>query len=545
MPTTAWVKAPKKITGQDHLGTIAACEMIYSQLLPGITNVTPRARAYAFYSWLAWSIDQLGLPKDRTSQINLLRRAECLWCLIAIHHENGTADSWAHGATLAGRDALVPAWRDMGTATTTLSRFATTDDGPDRYFKGILGGLGQYYVGTLRNLHILTWEEPEGIKYDRQRATTLAQAFNAGVDAQRFFRAIRTDSISRQTLTQLQSFCPCRLPANTAEQAALCNLFFNETVAFQDPAQAVRRKTLLMLLDLVHSCATLQPTAVDVGTVRAAIYAGALPGGHPWNLPDALAETRRRWAVYQRMDMLSMAMQTIFWVVLVALEESGIHPPTSLAAARWMFETPGPLGGVPNLAERFPRAIERRRQRLPAITDTENRQHEMARYFELATLAGDRTQLGLAFKAALDVLLGLIARDVTDAPIYEDLTVDAEFAQMHPINLEQLRQHARGPWQAYTMRQVLESLLARWVLEGHFTVALRKLRYERMDTFRIHPGEDGLTVVEPWPPAYSTPRLFAALQILRDLGAVQVDAATGTSSLTPVGQSLRARSADG
>jgi hypothetical protein len=95
MPTTAWVKAPKKISGQDHLGTIAACEALYSQLLPGITNVTPRARAYAFYPWLAWSIDQLGLPKDRAFQIDLLRRAECLWCLIAIHHENGTADSWA------------------------------------------------------------------------------------------------------------------------------------------------------------------------------------------------------------------------------------------------------------------------------------------------------------------------------------------------------------------------------------------------------------------------------------------------------------------
>ena len=55
---TAWVSPPQAIGGLDHLGTQAPCVLIYSQLLPGITNVTDRARYYSFYPWLIWSFDQ-------------------------------------------------------------------------------------------------------------------------------------------------------------------------------------------------------------------------------------------------------------------------------------------------------------------------------------------------------------------------------------------------------------------------------------------------------------------------------------------------------
>jgi hypothetical protein len=45
---TAWVSPPQAIGGLDHLGTQAPCVLIYSQLLPGITNVTDRAAVLLF-----------------------------------------------------------------------------------------------------------------------------------------------------------------------------------------------------------------------------------------------------------------------------------------------------------------------------------------------------------------------------------------------------------------------------------------------------------------------------------------------------------------
>ncbi|CAN0583738.1 unnamed protein product, partial [Ectocarpus sp. 12 AP-2014] len=49
---TGWVKPPFQRGGLDHLGAQAPCIQIYGQLLPGITNVTDRARYYSFYPWL-------------------------------------------------------------------------------------------------------------------------------------------------------------------------------------------------------------------------------------------------------------------------------------------------------------------------------------------------------------------------------------------------------------------------------------------------------------------------------------------------------------
>ena len=50
----AWVEPPLAIGGIDHLGTLAPCIHVYSLLLPGITNVTERARYYSLYPWLLW-----------------------------------------------------------------------------------------------------------------------------------------------------------------------------------------------------------------------------------------------------------------------------------------------------------------------------------------------------------------------------------------------------------------------------------------------------------------------------------------------------------
>ena len=41
---TDWVSPAKEITGRDHLAVQAVSEHLYPGLLPGLTNVTDRAR---------------------------------------------------------------------------------------------------------------------------------------------------------------------------------------------------------------------------------------------------------------------------------------------------------------------------------------------------------------------------------------------------------------------------------------------------------------------------------------------------------------------
>jgi hypothetical protein len=62
-----------------------------------------------------------------------------------------------------------------------------------------------------------------------------------------------------------------------------------------------------------------------------------------------------------------------------------------------------------------------------------------------------------------------------------------------------------------------------WGVARHLRVALRKLRGERRDTFRIRPLEGELRVVEAPEPVFTQPRVSRAQQILRDLGLVAYD----------------------
>ncbi len=78
-------------------------------------------------------------------------------------------------------------------------------------------------------------------------------------------------------------------------------------------------------------------------------------------------------------------------------------------------------------------------------------------------------------------------------------------------------------------------LAVHWGVARHLRVALRKLRGERRDTFRIRPLEGELRVVEAPEPTYTIPRVSRSMQILRDLGLVDNDD-DGTVMLTERGQ---------
>jgi hypothetical protein len=66
-------------------------------------------------------------------------------------------------------------------------------------------------------------------------------------------------------------------------------------------------------------------------------------------------------------------------------------------------------------------------------------------------------------------------------------------------------------------------LSVHWGISRHIRVALRKLRGERRDTFRIRPLDGELRVVDVPEPTYTIPRVGRSVQILRDLDLVDLN----------------------
>jgi hypothetical protein len=75
-------------------------------------------------------------------------------------------------------------------------------------------------------------------------------------------------------------------------------------------------------------------------------------------------------------------------------------------------------------------------------------------------------------------------------------------------------------------------------LETHLRVALRKLRGNGLNTFKLQPTENGLRVTDDIPPpVYTAPRFRQGLRMLIDLGAV-VPTAEEQYELTELGHKL-------
>jgi hypothetical protein len=93
---TNWLSAPKSTTGQDQFGCLVPCELAYSQHLPGITNVTDRARSFSFYPWVTWSLDRQYHVIVEAEYVESYRKGHRLFTLVAAqksHIANNTGQA--------------------------------------------------------------------------------------------------------------------------------------------------------------------------------------------------------------------------------------------------------------------------------------------------------------------------------------------------------------------------------------------------------------------------------------------------------------------
>jgi hypothetical protein len=252
-PVVAWLERPKYKSGLDNIGTQQPCVLIYSYLLPGITNVTDRAIYFGFYPWFIRAFEKRYPDASEAEFRKELRKADCLLTLIAHRHAIALndGDDAAHGATCPGSRKLRPAAAELSEDNNPirLTKFSAADESNShRYFKNSLGGLGQYYLGSLRDEHhVLAGEARTGVKYTNEIGGPLAESFAQGLDEEHFFRLLDADGISMADLDRLSMFCPCSIAKGerAGAQHKLTELMFGEIHGQSD---AQRRRTTLALI---------------------------------------------------------------------------------------------------------------------------------------------------------------------------------------------------------------------------------------------------------------------------------------------------------
>ena len=162
------------------------------------------------------------------------------------------------------------------------------------------------------------------------------------------------------------------------------------------------------------------------------------------------------------------------------------------------------------------------RAELPVLTSWLSPEHELQRGWRLQGLRLKDDQLEDVASESVAILLSLLARGVDEYP-YVDFELDPEYFDPREVHLLSLRQVSRSAWAEISVEAWVRWLAVHWGVARHLRVALRKLRGERRDTFRIRPLEGELRVIEAPEPTYTIPRVTRSVQILRDLGLVEYD----------------------
>jgi hypothetical protein len=509
----------------DHLAVQAPCINIYARLLPGITNVTDRARYYSFYPWLIWAFDQRGYTTFDTEFIERFRRADCLFTLIAERHAVAVGDSYDdHAAAMVGSDTLGPIARALQPAQVIkISDYSALDGATARYFKNKLGGLGQYYLGVLRELQLLDGDASRGIKYTRQLGGRLAQELQQGFDGKLFLDCVDNDRVSVEQLDTLSPLRSCKLKDNQGEQQTLVDLFFARG-HFSGIEALPRRRSLQSILQLSELLSDKGHGMTET-EFRACSYTSSLPDGEAWPVRDSLRGNRAKWGIYARNELLSIAVQGLFAALLRAYEEEGLRLHSSSQIAGWYMTQPEVQGAFDGLGTKqdFSKCVADSHGWLPPLSDWLNNAHEIQladRIARLTVAKPGAEQRREVIAAALRILIALASRSIAGKDPYGEIVFNERYFQSYPINLRAFNRLSKSDWTSMALSDLLTWLFVNWGLELHLRVALRKLRGQSKSTFRIRPTENGMEVTTVPLAVPTRPRFRQAVRILKDIGAM-------------------------
>jgi hypothetical protein len=235
-------RAVIEATGRDPLGLANVSNRVITDfLLPGITTQTSRARYYSFYVWSLWHIQQTQPPKRFGDFQEYFQRRESAFAIATVLH--GEKNSPVGVDTVNKHLDHARAEGEINTAFQVL--------------QNPLGGYGQYYVGSLKNLGLVMSREHADVALDGM-GTQLAEAFHASVVGtpyirKQHFKEVRVPLEDLEASSKAYNLNAIRWEAGKQERLLLKQLFFE----LDDNGEAGRLKNrrwslmqILHLLDL-------------------------------------------------------------------------------------------------------------------------------------------------------------------------------------------------------------------------------------------------------------------------------------------------------
>lgn len=485
-----WNKPGTFSAGRDPLGLQAASVRLYTDLLPGLTNVTNRLRYFSFYCWVVRQFELNHHSLDEGKWRIFIRRAEAVYALACQIGDNANALGMA-GSLWAAKHV------DIGAAFD----FTEWTDGPgqdNQYLKASRGNFGQFYVASMQQMGMLiaTRERVQAVTPDH--GLELADAFGRACPnaCKRMLAAIETGLVSRDDCMAISDEAhPAYLDAGSEEARLLLRYLRGERA--DDPTAPARRATLWNVLNIVERTGIKDADGLrrelyvqdNIGTVAEESLAGNLIG----------------WRAYFVNELCHIALELLLNGLTYRINATAGDNPDTLSR-----EIASKALRTSDVAKPLVEVADSRRLGSLAL------EHETG--VELAELAGtgeepDKKQM----RSAVDLLFSLWRRWGADIAL-ERILADATTAGRSAAGIFRLLDVMTDR----PMLDALAALIRRFIIGNHLLIAGEKLAGGTY-TYRFIIDESGLVDGNPAEYTFTNPRIGNLTTFAYDGGLLDED----------------------
>jgi hypothetical protein len=316
--TPFWAENSGFMTGRDPLGIQNSSITTYGRLLPGMTNLTLRLRYYGLYMWLLNEYDRLA-SKDSTQrdQYNFVRRAELIVAFLMM--KKFPSEQSIIGSDYTSKKEKDGQYNQLGYYDIQLG----ADKNPNTvkgsvYWDFESGALGQYYAGSLIALGLI---DISG-KFFRllDKGKKLATALDKNItptQKSRFLNLIQDGKLKLEDIDGITDFALNNISPGSEEWTFYKDLLISEDgIDLTDKTGVVtqlRKNSLKLYLEYIQ----LEDDPVnDQNFIKLQFQS---------NLTHTADDASYGWHYYYVNEAFHIALETIFWSILVELEPREKH----------------------------------------------------------------------------------------------------------------------------------------------------------------------------------------------------------------------------
>ncbi|SCX34554.1 hypothetical protein [Agrobacterium rosae] len=310
-----WNKPGSFSAGRDPLGLQAVSVRLYTDLLPGLTNVTNRLRYFSFYCWV---VRQFELRHHTTLEHKwsiFIRRAEAAYVLACQYGDGGEAHGMA-GSVWAGKHT------DLGRSFD----FRPWTDGPGedgQYLKARWGNFGQFYIASMQQMRMLGETTSRIQVVTKDYGLELANAFEEAcpLACSRLVAAIDSGIIGHAACQEISDEAhPGYLNEASRESQVLVAYLCGDRM--DDPTASARRATLWNVLNIVD-----RTGVVDDGELRRELYVQDRVGDLE---ASALVDNLKSWRAYFVNELCHIALELILNALTYRINAGILRSPDEL-----------------------------------------------------------------------------------------------------------------------------------------------------------------------------------------------------------------------